>query len=182
MCDSDIKGGVKPSCPVGEEHIGWSTVVARKESSALFQGSKASSGSSVKDGVAHCIVPDDAFSTCSTYQAVVAQDITCSATVWTRARLVVHWQAQPKLAGNNKLSTSQVKTKGGQRGAVQPCSSLRKAKRRQAEIRIKICHQCKAGPVPTNKEAISKSNDGLRLHISSLIIVVYMLIELAFFT
>ena len=45
MCDGDIQGGVKPSCPVGEEHIGWSTVVARKESPALLQGSKASSGS-----------------------------------------------------------------------------------------------------------------------------------------
>ena len=40
MGDGDIKGGVKPSCPVGEEHIGWSTVVAWKESTALLQGSK----------------------------------------------------------------------------------------------------------------------------------------------
>ena len=111
-------GGVKPSCPVGEEHIGWSTVVAWKESTALLQGSKASSGSSVKNCVAHCIVPDDSFSTCSTYQAVVTKDITCTATVWTRARLVVHWQTQANLRGDNKLRATKVKTKGRQGSAV----------------------------------------------------------------
>ena len=118
MCDGDIQGGVKPSCPVGEEHIGWSTVVAWKESTALLQGSKASSGSSVKDCVAHCIVPDDSFSTCSTYQAVVTKDVTCTATVWTRARLVVHWQTQANLRGDNKLRATKVKAKGRQRCTI----------------------------------------------------------------
>ena len=113
-----VQGGIKPSCPVGEENIGWPTVVARKEGTPLSQGSKASSSRSVKDGVAHCIVPDDAFSTCSTDQAVVAKYITLSATVWAGARLVVYRQAKPKLAGNHKLCTSQVKTKGRQGSAV----------------------------------------------------------------
>ena len=39
VCDGHVQGGIKPSCPVGEENIGWPTVVARKESTPLSQWS-----------------------------------------------------------------------------------------------------------------------------------------------
>ena len=79
--DGHVQGGIQPSCPVGEEDISWPTVVARKERTSLSQGGKASSSRSVKDGVAHCIVPDYSFATCSTDQAVVAKHITLSAII-----------------------------------------------------------------------------------------------------
>ena len=51
--------------------------------------------------VPHGIVPHDALTTGAADHAVVAQDITVLATARAGAWLVIHWKAQPKLAGNN---------------------------------------------------------------------------------
>ena len=74
-------------------------------------------------GIPHGIVPHDALTTGAADHAVVAQDITVLATAW----LVIHWKAQPKLAGNNKLGAAEMETEGRKWRAVEPSTSFWKA-------------------------------------------------------
>ena len=79
------------------------------------------------EAIPHGIVPHDALTTGAADHAVVAQDITVLATARAGAWLVIHWKAQPKLAGNNKLGAAEMETEGRKWRAVEPSTSFWKA-------------------------------------------------------
>ena len=79
------------------------------------------------EAIPHGIVPHDALTTGAADHAVVAQDITVLATARAGAWLVIHREAQPKLAGNNKLGAAEMETEGRKWRAVEPSTSFWKA-------------------------------------------------------
>ena len=122
--DGAVQGGVQPASPVGEEHISWPPVVAGEKSTSLLEGCKASSSCRVVEGIPDCIMPHNALTSSATDHAVVAQDVAVLATAWAGSWLVIHWEAQLELAGNNKLSAPKVETKGRKGRAVEPSPSF----------------------------------------------------------
>ena len=79
------------------------------------------------EAIPHGIVPHDALTTGAADHAVVAQDFTVLATARAGAWLVIHREAQPKLAGNNKLGAAEMETEGRKWRAVEPSTSFWKA-------------------------------------------------------
>ena len=122
--DGDVQGGVQPASPVGEEHVSRPSVVARDKSTPLLERSKASSSCRVMKGIPNCIMPHNALTTSTTDHAVVAQDVAFLTTAWAGSWLVIDWEAQPELAGNDKLSAPKMETKGLEGGAVEPSPSF----------------------------------------------------------
>ena len=76
------------------------------------------------EAIPHGIVPHDALTTGATDHALVAQDFTVLATARAGAWLVIHREAQPKLADNNKLGAAEMETEGRKWRAVEPSQLL----------------------------------------------------------
>ena len=118
--DGDVQGGIKPTGPVREEHVSRPSVVAGEKSSTLLEWRKASSRCRIMEGIPHSIVSYNALTACAADHAVVTQGVTVLAAARAGTWLVINWEAQPELAGNNKLGAAEVETEGRKRGAVEP--------------------------------------------------------------
>ena len=81
--DSDIQGGILAPCPVADQDICRSAIIARKEKSPLLDRAQACSHSRVEKSVPKVIVAAVSFTTRSAAHGVVTIYITLVQTCWS---------------------------------------------------------------------------------------------------